>query len=420
MSTSSPTAATPCRSSAWPARSRRSPAPRCACRRPTRSRTSAAVADLLAVEVRDPAWCPRFVGRWVDGVTRRPVAGPRPDAPPGGRPAADQQRRRRQQLRHARARQADPHVRRRRRRRRATVSTGSSSAGRAPGERLETLDHVAATSTPRRPAHRRRAAGRSGSPGSWAARLARSATPRRAGHRRVGDLRPDHHPPDRPALRPPLRGEPAVREGPGVPPRPARRRPGRPADRRVGRRRRAPAAGSTRAPTSRRSTRGRLPAGTRQPPARHDLSARTSSALLARVGVATETAPAGAPDRAIRRRASRGRSRSTPARGEAARRRSSRPGGATSRSRPTSTEEVARVRGYDTIPAILPHTPMPPYRRSPLADPRLASARPWPGAGLTETVSHALVAPAAVERFAWSAELPVAAGSDRPGAPDRR
>ena len=34
-----------------------------------------AVASLLAVEVRDAAWCPRFVGRWVDGVT----VGPSPD-----------------------------------------------------------------------------------------------------------------------------------------------------------------------------------------------------------------------------------------------------------------------------------------------------------------------------------------------------
>src|SRR6478672_4887298 len=33
------------------------------------------VAGLLAVEVRDSAWCPRFVGRWVDGVT----VGPSPD-----------------------------------------------------------------------------------------------------------------------------------------------------------------------------------------------------------------------------------------------------------------------------------------------------------------------------------------------------
>ncbi len=42
--------------------------------------------------------------------------------------------------------------------------------------------------------------------------------------------------PDRPALRPSLGGEPALREGPGVPPGPARGRSRRPVDRRVGRR----------------------------------------------------------------------------------------------------------------------------------------------------------------------------------------
>ncbi|HET9613179.1 MAG TPA: hypothetical protein VFP22_00085, partial [Candidatus Limnocylindrales bacterium] len=33
------------------------------------------VRDLLDVEVRDPEWCPRFVGRWVDGIG----VGPSPD-----------------------------------------------------------------------------------------------------------------------------------------------------------------------------------------------------------------------------------------------------------------------------------------------------------------------------------------------------
>ena len=44
-------------------------------------------------------------------------------------------------------------------------------------------------------------------------------------HRRVGHLRPDQHPPDGLPLRPALRGEPPLREGPGVPPRADRRRP---------------------------------------------------------------------------------------------------------------------------------------------------------------------------------------------------
>ncbi len=49
-------------------------------------------------------------------------------------------------------------------------------------------------------------------------------------------------------------------------------------------------------------------------------------------------------------------------------------------------EEVARVRGYELIPDILPHTPMPPYRPSPL---RLRDAvrEILVGAGLSETIS---------------------------------
>jgi phenylalanyl-tRNA synthetase beta chain len=61
-------------------------------------------------------------------------------------------------------------------------------------------------------------------------------------------------------------------------------------------------------------------------------------------------------------------------------------------------EEVARIRGYDVIPALLPDTPMPPYRHSPL---RLRDALrdTLVGAGLTEAVTFALVSPAMVERF---------------------
>ena len=54
------------------------------------------------------------------------------------------------------------------------------------------------------------------------------------------------------------------------------------------------------------------------------------------------------------------------------------------------TEEVARVRGYETVPEILPHTPMPPYRHSPL---RLRDAvrETLAGIGLSEAVTYALV-----------------------------
>ncbi len=77
------------------------------------------------------------------------------------------------------------------------------------------------------------------------------------------------------------------------------------------------------------------------------------------------------------------------------------------------TEEVARVRGYETIPEILPHTPMPHYRPSPL---RLRDAvrAILAGAGLTETVTSALVAPEAVERFP-AVEEPAVPGEGRAG-----
>jgi phenylalanyl-tRNA synthetase beta chain len=61
-------------------------------------------------------------------------------------------------------------------------------------------------------------------------------------------------------------------------------------------------------------------------------------------------------------------------------------------------EEVARVRGYELIPEILPHTPMPPYRDVPLRV-RDRVREKLVGAGLTETVTHALVSPAMVELF---------------------
>ena len=40
------------------------------------------------------------------------------------------------------------------------------------------------------------------------------------------------------------------------------------------------------------------------------------------------------------------------------------------------TEEVIRVRGYDQVPSVLPDTPMPPYRPSPLTRPERDPGRP--------------------------------------------
>ncbi len=62
------------------------------------------------------------------------------------------------------------------------------------------------------------------------------------------------------------------------------------------------------------------------------------------------------------------------------------------------TEEIIRVRGYDLVPASLPHTPMPSYRHDPLSL-RNAVRGALVGAGLTEVVTFALVAPQMVERF---------------------
>jgi phenylalanyl-tRNA synthetase beta chain len=61
-------------------------------------------------------------------------------------------------------------------------------------------------------------------------------------------------------------------------------------------------------------------------------------------------------------------------------------------------EEIARTYGYDRVPSILPHTPMPGYRPDPLQV-RDAARRTLAGAGLSETVTLALTSPAMVARF---------------------
>jgi phenylalanyl-tRNA synthetase beta chain len=61
-------------------------------------------------------------------------------------------------------------------------------------------------------------------------------------------------------------------------------------------------------------------------------------------------------------------------------------------------EEVARVHGYDRIPVILPDTEMPAYRHPPVRV-RDKVREVLIGAGLTEVVTHSLVAPEQVDRF---------------------
>lgn len=64
-------------------------------------------------------------------------------------------------------------------------------------------------------------------------------------------------------------------------------------------------------------------------------------------------------------------------------------------------EELARTYGYDRIPSSLPATPMPAYRASPL-EARDLVRRTLAGLGLREAVTHALVAPAHLATWSWS------------------
>jgi phenylalanyl-tRNA synthetase beta chain len=61
-------------------------------------------------------------------------------------------------------------------------------------------------------------------------------------------------------------------------------------------------------------------------------------------------------------------------------------------------EEVIRVRGYDLVPATTPHTEMPHYRHDPLIV-RTTVRETLAGAGFSEVVTFALVAPRVIERF---------------------
>ena len=64
-------------------------------------------------------------------------------------------------------------------------------------------------------------------------------------------------------------------------------------------------------------------------------------------------------------------------------------------------EEIARVRGYELVPAMLPRTPMPAWRPNPL-ELRDAVRETLAGAGLHEVVTLALVSPPHLAAFGWS------------------
>jgi phenylalanyl-tRNA synthetase beta chain len=75
-------------------------------------------------------------------------------------------------------------------------------------------------------------------------------------------------------------------------------------------------------------------------------------------------------------------------------------------------EEVARVHGYERVPARLPTTTMPGWRPTPLAA-RDAIRDALVGGGITEAVTYALVSTRLLEAFRWSFEDRPAAGEAR-------
>jgi phenylalanyl-tRNA synthetase beta chain len=80
-------------------------------------------------------------------------------------------------------------------------------------------------------------------------------------------------------------------------------------------------------------------------------------------------------------------------------------------------EEIARIRGYELVPATLPDTAMPPWRPSPL-EVRDAVREALVGAGLTEVATHALVSARHLASFPWSAaDIPAAGEAARAGGP---
>ena len=78
-------------------------------------------------------------------------------------------------------------------------------------------------------------------------------------------------------------------------------------------------------------------------------------------------------------------------------------------------EEVARVRGYELVPSVTPHTSMPPFRPSPL-EVRELVREILAGAGLTEVVTTALVSPRHLEVFALATDVPSVGDEPQPGS----
>ena len=77
-------------------------------------------------------------------------------------------------------------------------------------------------------------------------------------------------------------------------------------------------------------------------------------------------------------------------------------------------EEIARVHGYELVPSVTPDTLMPGFRASPL-EARQLVRETLAGAGLTEVVTSALVSPKHDETFVLAREVPSIDGEDQPG-----
>jgi len=77
-------------------------------------------------------------------------------------------------------------------------------------------------------------------------------------------------------------------------------------------------------------------------------------------------------------------------------------------------EEIARVRGYELVPSVTPDSAMPAFRPSPL-EVRDLIRETLAGAGLTEVVTTALVSPRHVETFRLQREVASVGDDDQPG-----
>ena len=77
-------------------------------------------------------------------------------------------------------------------------------------------------------------------------------------------------------------------------------------------------------------------------------------------------------------------------------------------------EEIARVRGYELVPSVTPDTLMPAFRASPL-EVRQLVRETLAGAGLTEVVTTALVSPRHLETFVLRRPVQSVGTEDQPG-----